>query len=133
MYYFFLHKTHSHCNFFKSILFTSEHICVICEFYPPRRAHSKSITSCFKQKGVEFDPFEFRIVYFFPKSQKLNGSTNTQLIFNDIFRLNEIFTSRNVGYADIILFLKFLFYHFREKLIFQRMYFFCHIIRRIGR
>ena len=74
----------------------------ISEFNPARRTHCKRVFARFRQKGVEFDPFEIRVVELFLYSQILQGIAKTHPVFDDILRFNGIPLSRDVGKTDIV-------------------------------
>lgn len=53
-------------------------------------------------KGVEFDPFEQRIIQTFPQAQIFNRVFQTHPVFNHVFRFYRIFLPCNIGNAYIV-------------------------------
>ena len=55
-------------------------------------------------KGVEFGPFESRVVQLLPQTQKLYRVFRAQPVFNQVLGLLRIFIARYIRKGDKILF-----------------------------
>lgn len=69
--------------------------------YPFALGKSEGITTCFKQKGVEFDPFKIRVVYLLPQPKKLNRAAVSQPVFHNIFGLVRILLNDAISVREM--------------------------------
>ncbi len=73
-----------------------------CQLNPTRWTKREGITTRLSQKGIEFDPFELRVIQCLPHAKILNRIFKTHPVFDYIFRLKRILLPCDVRDTNIV-------------------------------